>query len=253
MSQPCTSPPEFAEVRDARCGTRPSSRSTRRRRPIGRGELLVEPRHRHHDLRVDLRRDGARRSGGSAGSRRTRSSRCPPGGSRRAGAARRPSRCSTPGRGTLVIEFNFHSDGRLGAVQRDDPEVVVARAGVVERDSRRRREVARSLREVARHQVGPQRLARQAVQEVVVPVVGALADLDHAVGVLDHVRLARPPRSAPDLIRASNGCRRRRSACTARRSLDSATGSRGASGSGPRRSSRGSRCPGTSSGRGTSC
>ncbi len=81
-------------------------------------------------------------------------------------------------------------------VHRDDAEQVVAGARVVQRVSLR---VGRggTLRQVAGLQLGPDRPARPAVQEVVVPVIRALADLDRSVLVHDHVRLAGPPRAAP--------------------------------------------------------
>ena len=92
-------------------------------------------------------------------------------------------------------------------VHRDDAELVVARARVVQRIAlgvRRRR----ALRQVARHQLRPHRPSRPAVEEVVVAVVRAFADLDPAVLVHDHVRLPGPPRPAPHA--RARGVRRRR-------------------------------------------
>ena len=101
-----------------------------------------------------------------------------------------------PHRARLGVGVERPQHGRRRAVQRDHPEVVVPRAAVVERVPVG---VAggRTLRQVPRHQVGTHRFARPAVQEVVVGIVGALADLDRAAGMLDHVRLAGPAGPAP--------------------------------------------------------
>src|SRR5439155_8198214 len=75
-------------------------------------------------------------------------------------------------------------------------ESIVARAAVVEGEA-----VGvgrgRSLREVTRHQVGAIQASREAVDEVIVPVIGAFANLDRSVGMLDDIRLPGPPRTTP--------------------------------------------------------
>ena len=82
------------------------------------------------------------------------------------------------------------------SIEGHDAQVPVARAGVVEREA-----VGvgrgRTLREVERDERRTDGLARVAVDEVIAPVVGALAYLDAPAGQLDHVRLPRPAGAAP--------------------------------------------------------
>ena len=96
--------------------------------------------------------------------------------------------------GAVGVHRPEHGGART--IHRDDAEQVVARARVVQGIPLRIR-CRRTLREIARDQVGPDRPSRAAVQEVVVAVVRAFTDLDAAVLVHDHVRLSGPPRPAP--------------------------------------------------------
>ncbi len=99
-----------------------------------------------------------------------------------------------PRHARVRVELPQH--GRPAAVERDDPEQVVARAGVVER-------VAvgvgggGSLGEIAGHQRLPHRRPRPGVEEVVAAVVGAEAELERAVPAGDHVGLPGPADAAP--------------------------------------------------------
>ncbi len=85
------------------------------------------------------------------------------------------------------------------AIERDDSEEVVPRAGVIQRVAVRVRR-RRALREVAGHQRRPQRDASRRVQEVVATVVCTKPQLDAPVRLRDHVRLARPPHTAPRVL-----------------------------------------------------
>ena len=88
--------------------------------------------------------------------------------------------------------------GRRGAIQRDDPKVVVPASAVIEGKSVR---IAggRSLGQVRGQEVGAQPRTCRPVEEVVAAVVRSEPNLDPTVRVLDHVRLAGPPGPAPHL------------------------------------------------------
>ena len=100
--------------------------------------------------------------------------------------------------GDARVGVHRPEDGRRRPVGRDDAEVVVARARVVER-------VAvgigggRSLGQVTGDEVWLDRLPRDRVHEVVVVVVRAEPELQQPALVRDDVRLPRPPRAAPGL------------------------------------------------------
>ena len=110
--------------------------------------------------------------------------------------------------------------------------------------TRRGRDVAEPFARSPVDEVGQHRLARSGVEEVVVPVVRALADLDRAVLVRDDVRLAGPAGPAPFLTRDPRRPRPTSSTSSSRRS-GRPTGSPDRSAPVPRRSTTATRCRGT--------
>ena len=103
-------------------------------------------------------------------------------------------------------------DGRLGPVHRDHAQVVVPGPGVIQRVALR---IAgrRPLGQIARVQIRAHLLAGRAIEEVVVVVVSALANLDLSVLVDDHVGLAGPAGAAPLLGPEQVARRRTHPAC----------------------------------------